>query len=176
MAPDTTPPGGATRYIQTTRGLLSYSQLAPLLAEKVLLVERSIAAGTFGAGSLSPDLILEFHREIVGDLCPEWAGRWRDVEVRVTQRHSAAKPQANYAKRLECVELAPAFAPPLPYDSASKLDALQTLRVAVHPQKPSRLTNNFDYCSTMQRGTAGPALPPMTRLQALHKNRSTGVA
>ena len=33
-----------------------------------------------------------------------------------------------HAKRLECVELAPAFEPPPPYDSASKLDALQTLR------------------------------------------------
>jgi hypothetical protein len=32
------------------------------------------------------------------------------------------------AKRLECVELAPAFEPPQRYESASKLDALQTLR------------------------------------------------
>jgi hypothetical protein len=48
MAPETTPPGGATRYVQTTRGLLSYSQLAPLLAERVLRVERGIAAGVFG--------------------------------------------------------------------------------------------------------------------------------
>jgi hypothetical protein len=32
------------------------------------------------------------------------------------------------AMRLECVELAPAFEPPPPPDSASKLDALQTLR------------------------------------------------
>ena len=87
MASDTTPPSGATRYIQTTRGLLSYSQLAPLLAERVLLVERDIASGTFGVRSLSPDLILEFHREIAGDLCPEWAGRWRDAEVRVGEHH-----------------------------------------------------------------------------------------
>src|ERR1035437_7910874 len=33
------------------------------------------------------------------------------------------------AKRLECVELAPAFGSPTLNDSASKLDALQTLRV-----------------------------------------------
>jgi hypothetical protein len=39
------------------------------------------------------------------------------------------------AKRLECVELAPAFERPLPYDSASKLDALHTLRVAVFLHK-----------------------------------------
>ena len=87
MASDTTPPGGATRYIQTTRGLLSYSQLAPLLAERVLLVERDIAGGMFASRSSSIHLILEFHRRIAGDLCPEWAGRWRDAEIRVGEHH-----------------------------------------------------------------------------------------
>ena len=43
----------------------------------------------------------------------------------------SGKPQPNCAKRLECAELAPAFDRPA-YDSASKLDALQTLRAAVH--------------------------------------------
>jgi hypothetical protein len=37
------------------------------------------------------------------------------------------------AKRLECVELAPAFGTATLNDSASKLDALQTLRVAAMP-------------------------------------------
>src|ERR1035438_8416850 len=87
MASDTTPPSGATRYIQTTRGLLSYSQLAPLLAERVLRVERDIVVRTFGEQGLSPDLILGFHKDIAGDLCPEWAGRWRDAEVRVGEHH-----------------------------------------------------------------------------------------
>jgi CRISPR-associated endonuclease/helicase Cas3 len=87
MAPDTTPPGGATRYLQTTRGLLSYSQLAPLLAEQVLRIEREIACGTFAVQALSPELILEIHRQIAGGLCPDWAGRWRDAEVRVGEHH-----------------------------------------------------------------------------------------
>jgi hypothetical protein len=39
-----------------------------------------------------------------------------------------AERQLNRAKRLECVELAPAFALVCPFDSASKLDALHTLR------------------------------------------------
>ena len=87
MAPDTTPPGGATRYIQTTRGLLTYGQLAPLLAEQVLRVERDIAAGAFARRASFPDLILEFHREIAGELCPDWAGHWRNAEVRVGEHH-----------------------------------------------------------------------------------------
>lgn len=87
MAGETTPPGGATRYIQTTRGLLSYSQLAPLLAEQVLRVERLIASAAFTAQSLAPGLLLQFHQEIAGALVPEWAGRWRDAEVRVGEHH-----------------------------------------------------------------------------------------
>jgi CRISPR-associated endonuclease/helicase Cas3 len=87
MAPDTTPPGGATRYIQTSRGLLSYSQLAPLLAEQVLRVERDIAAGAYAHRSAFSELILDFHREIAGELCPDWAGQWRNAEVRVGEHH-----------------------------------------------------------------------------------------
>jgi len=87
MAPETSPPGGATRYIQTTRGLLSYRQLAPLLAERVLRVERDIVTGAFGAQALDPNLILAFHAALAADLCPDWAGRWRDAEVRVGEHH-----------------------------------------------------------------------------------------
>ncbi|MSU58263.1 MAG: Fic family protein [Pedosphaera sp.] len=87
MAGETTPPGGATRFIQTTRGLLSYSQLAPLLAERVLRVETAIAADTFAAQEAVAELVRQFHFEIAGDLVPEWAGHWRDAEVRVGEHH-----------------------------------------------------------------------------------------
>ena len=87
MAGDTTPPDGATRYIETTRGLLTYSQLAPLLAERVLRVEHAIASGAFATQPLASDLLLQFHRDISGDLVPEWDGRWRNAEVRVGLHH-----------------------------------------------------------------------------------------
>lgn len=87
MAGDTTPPGGAIRFIQTTRGLLSCLQLAPLLAERVLRVETVIASGGYAAQELGGDLILGLHSAIAGDLVPEWAGRWRDAEVRVGEHH-----------------------------------------------------------------------------------------
>ena len=48
-----------------------------------------------------------------------------------------AQPQPNLAKRMECVELAPAFGltdPYWPFDGAGKPDALHTLREAyAHP-------------------------------------------
>ncbi|HXA43934.1 MAG TPA: Fic family protein [Candidatus Angelobacter sp.] len=87
MVGETTPPGGATRFIETTRGLLSYSQIAPLLAEGVLEVERSIASGDFSQQPLAGELILQFHHKICGELVPAWAGRWRDAEVRVGEHH-----------------------------------------------------------------------------------------
>ena len=42
---------------------------------------------------------------------------------RNAEKRRAAKPPPSGAKRLECVELAPAFEPPLPYDSASPSSA-----------------------------------------------------
>lgn len=83
MAGGTSPPHGATRFIETTRGVLSYAELAPLLAEQVLVVERSIAEGAFAAEPLSPELVCQFHLRLCGHLVPDWAGRWRTVEVRV---------------------------------------------------------------------------------------------
>jgi CRISPR-associated endonuclease/helicase Cas3 len=87
MAGETTPPGGATRYIETTRCLLAYSELAPLLAERVLRVERAIAMREFASEPLDSRVILRLHFEIAGDLVPEWAGRWRNAEVRVGLHH-----------------------------------------------------------------------------------------
>jgi len=51
----------------------------------------------------------------------------------------------------------------MPYDSASKLNALQTLRAAAHPQKPSQLANNCDLTELIQTlashcGTLRPTL------------------
>ena len=83
MAGGTTPPHGATRFIETARGVLSYDQLAPLLAEQVLSLERAIAEGSFAIEALSPELVCQFHRRLCGQLVPAWAGRWRTIEVRV---------------------------------------------------------------------------------------------
>ncbi len=83
MARSTTPPNAATRYIETTRGILSYSQLAPLLAVRVLRVEERIAAGKGDCSGWKSveSLALQFHHEIAAEFVPEWAGKWRDVDV-----------------------------------------------------------------------------------------------
>jgi CRISPR-associated endonuclease/helicase Cas3 len=78
-----TRPDRATRFVETTQGVLSYTELAPLLADRVTQVEAAILAGEFAAEALDEWLILELHRRICADLVPDWAGKWRDIEVQV---------------------------------------------------------------------------------------------
>ncbi len=83
MAEGSTQPPHATRFVETTRGVLSYSQLAPLLAERVLKLLENIEDDTHAGRRLDESLLLDFHREICTDLTPDWAGSIRRTEVRV---------------------------------------------------------------------------------------------
>jgi CRISPR-associated endonuclease/helicase Cas3 len=80
-----TRPDHATRFIETTHGILSYAELAPLLADRVTIVEAAILAGGYTDHLLDEWLLLDIHRRICGNLVPEWAGKWRDIEVTVGQ-------------------------------------------------------------------------------------------
>jgi CRISPR-associated endonuclease/helicase Cas3 len=62
---------------------LSYSELAPLLAEKVRQIESDIRTGAFADHPLDDALILEIQSRITAELLPDWAGRWRHVDVTV---------------------------------------------------------------------------------------------
>ena len=78
-----TRPDRATRFLETTRGVLAYSEVAPLLAERVLRVEAALYQSEFDSWPLDERLAAEFHRRICHDLVPDWSGRWRSIEVRV---------------------------------------------------------------------------------------------
>ncbi len=78
-----TRPDRATRFVETTRGLLSYTALAPLLAERVAIAEAALYSGAWSEHPLDEALLLDLHGRICGDLVPDWAGRWREVAVRV---------------------------------------------------------------------------------------------
>ncbi len=85
MAEGTTPPQGSTRFVETTRGILSFQQLAPLLAERALQIQLDIEEGRLASRPLDDSLLQDLHRQLCGDLLPEMAGRWRTVAVRVSQ-------------------------------------------------------------------------------------------
>ena len=101
----TRPPHSATRYIETSAGILSYQELAPLLAERVADTELAISDRAFAALPFH-DLLLDLHRRICADLTPEIAGRWRLRDVRVGEHQAPPHWQVpmlmrNYAADLE---------------------------------------------------------------------------
>ena len=83
----TRPPHSATRFLNTTLGIISYSELAPHLARRVLALHEAIAAGELDEREINEDMLLEIHRRICSDLVPEIAGKWRTKDVLVGDHH-----------------------------------------------------------------------------------------
>lgn len=83
----TRPPHAATRYLDTTLGVLSYQELALHLSDRVADTEHAIALRAFAAHPLDEALFLGLHRRICGDLTPGIAGRWRTRDVQVGEHH-----------------------------------------------------------------------------------------
>lgn len=83
----TQPPHAATRYVDTTLGILSYAELAPHLARRVEQIQYAIRQGELGSCPLDESLLLDLHQRICGELTPNFAGRWRTQEVVVGQHH-----------------------------------------------------------------------------------------
>ena len=54
-----------------------------MLAERVLRAEAALYQSEFDSWPADERLAAEFHRRICHDLVPDWAGRWRSIEVRV---------------------------------------------------------------------------------------------
>jgi CRISPR-associated endonuclease/helicase Cas3 len=83
----TRPPHAATRHLDTTLGILSYTELAPHLALRVEALQNAIGTGEFDSHNLDESLFLAFHSRLCADLTPDFAGRWRKQEVIVGNHH-----------------------------------------------------------------------------------------
>lgn len=83
----TQPPHAATRYLDTTLGILSYPELAPHLARCVEQTQYAIRQGEFDSHPPDESLFLALHQRICGELTPDFAGRWRSEEVVVGRHH-----------------------------------------------------------------------------------------
>lgn len=81
-------PHQATRYLNTTLGVLSYTDLAQHLSRRVQDVEFGIAQGALAERALDEGLILDLHRRICGELVPAIAGRWRRIDVQVSDHEA----------------------------------------------------------------------------------------
>lgn len=102
----TQPPHAATRYLDTTLGILSYAELAPHLASRVEQTQYAIRQGEFDSRPLDESLFLDLHQRICGELTPDFGGRWRSQEVVVGQHrpplpHMVAQAMRDYVLDLQ---------------------------------------------------------------------------
>lgn len=73
----------STRTFDTTRGKITYAELSDLIAPKLLSLLDDINDGKYRELPFDEELILNFHKRMIGDIMPEIAGIWRKVLVGV---------------------------------------------------------------------------------------------
>lgn len=94
----------------TTLGILSYTELAPHLARRVEALEAAIIQDGFSDRALDEDLLRDLHAGICADLVPQFAGRWRRADVRVSDHQPPSYPQVPMLMRNYCRDLTARFA------------------------------------------------------------------
>lgn len=80
---DSTRPLDSTRYFETAQGTKTYSEVAEILAVSVAKTIETIIKEAPEDILVTPEWICKIHNDIAGLLFPEWAGRFRDVNVQV---------------------------------------------------------------------------------------------
>lgn len=112
MAGEPPPGGSSTRYLETALGILSYAEVAPRLAERLIFADH------FASHTLNPEFLCALHAGIAGDLVPDWAGRWRTVAVCVGS-HEPPPPHQVPLRMRDCsddLQMRLACLPPHPDD------------------------------------------------------------
>lgn len=71
----------STRYFETAQGIKTYSEVTEILAVSVAKTIEAIIDRTPEEINITPTWICKFHGDIAGSLFPDWAGRFRDVNV-----------------------------------------------------------------------------------------------
>jgi len=83
VAEGITRPARATRTVETTWDELAFSEIAELLASRAREIQSGIAVGAYADLPLDESLLALLHRKLCAELAPDWAGKWRNVEVTV---------------------------------------------------------------------------------------------
>src|SRR3972149_2643163 len=72
-----------TRYIESSLGIKSYSELAPHLAKAVERVMASLLEQSPEELKITPEFIYKLHKDAFEELFPSWAGLYRDRDITV---------------------------------------------------------------------------------------------
>jgi len=136
MAGGATTPPDATRYLETSLGILSYAELAPHLANRVAVVEQAIAEGDYSALPVDEHLILRFHADVVTELVPAFGGHWRTVTVTVGEHTPPPPHEVPLAMREYARDLLARMASRSDADASSLLELLAFAEgrlLSIHP-------------------------------------------
>jgi fido (protein-threonine AMPylation protein) len=80
---DSTKPLDSTRYFETSDGDKSYSEIFEALAVSVAKVIEGVVAQKPEDILVTSEWLCKLHKAIAGSLFPDWAGRFRDIDVTV---------------------------------------------------------------------------------------------
>src|SRR5437588_8801786 len=134
MADEASSPDPSTRWIETSLGILRYSELAPLLAERVLRVQERIESEDFAEHPLDEELIRTLHGDFCRDLVPDWAGRWRTISVCVGNHEPPPPHGVPQLMRDYALDLRARLADPLPAEQVPQALAFAEGRLlTIHP-------------------------------------------
>lgn len=76
-------PLGSTRYFDTAEGRLSYTELSERLAVPLVGIHDEILQASPDDLKITSEWLCLRHKRLAGHLFPDWAGRFRDVNVQV---------------------------------------------------------------------------------------------
>ena len=74
---------GSTHEFETAEGLLSYQELSERLAVPLVAIYDEILQSRPGQIIITSEWLCNRHKRLAGHLFPDWAGRFRDVNVQV---------------------------------------------------------------------------------------------
>jgi fido (protein-threonine AMPylation protein) len=74
---------GSTRYEETAEGILSYTQIAERIALPLAAILDELVRTPADQISITSEWLCQQHKALAGHLFPDWAGRFRDRDVRV---------------------------------------------------------------------------------------------
>jgi fido (protein-threonine AMPylation protein) len=97
---------GSTRYFETAEGTLSYTQVSERLAVAQVGVLDEILQTVPEQIIITPEWLCLRHQALAGRLFPEWAGRFRDINVQVGFHTPPPFYEVPVLTRLFCDDLA----------------------------------------------------------------------
>jgi CRISPR-associated endonuclease/helicase Cas3 len=94
-----------TRFIESSLGIKSYSELAPLLAKGVERVMASLLNKSAVDLLITPEFICALHKDAFEGLFPAWAGQYRDRNVTVRKHTPPPYYEMPHLVRQYCEDL-----------------------------------------------------------------------